>query len=148
MVGILRALRERVLQPLALSWLVFEGIWALSQTFVRWPHPEAQVWLMDLALVYLVARQLTGGATVGRSLVVIGGMLLWAPNLYATASLNRFCGTHAVTVGFEAKALVIIKAVILVSAVVSRLRSNAHGSTQTLPAHVRGVAQPPSHEGR
>lgn len=136
-----------MLRPLALTWLVFEGVWALVQAFVRWPEPEAQIWLMDLGVIYLVARQLMGGATVGRALVVIGGMLLWAPNLYA-ASLNRICGTHALTVGFEAKALVIIKTVILVSAVVSRLRGSAHGSTQTLPAHVRGAAQPPSQDGR
>ena len=167
LVGIVRALREFVLRPLALSWLVFEGVWALFQAFLRWPAPEAQVWLMDLALVYLVARQLMRGATVGRALVVIGGMFLWAPYLYATASLNRSCGTHAVTVGFEAMALVIIKTVILVSAVVSRMwrrardgaevetsgraernSLNAQGSTQTLPAHVNGAAQPPSHEGR
>jgi hypothetical protein len=109
-----------MLRWLALSWLVFEGGWALFRAFVSWPAPVAQVWLMDLGVIYLVARQLPGGATVGRALVVGVGMFLWAPALYVMAFMST-CGTHALTVGFQAVALVIMKTVIL-SAALWRVR--------------------------
>lgn len=85
---------------------------------------------MNLGILYLVARLLTAGATFGRALVVSVGMSFWAPSLFAMATVGRVCGTHSLLVAQQATALVCIKAVMLLCAVlcpVWRMRSTGVG---------------------
>lgn len=109
-----------MLRFLAFAWLVLEAAWVLFQSVMQWPDPEAQLWLTDLGIVYLVARLLPR-ATPGRVAFVAFGMLVWVPNLVATASTNRECGTHALMVSQQALVLFAVKAVLITGAALQRL---------------------------
>lgn len=108
-----------MLRFFALAWLVLESAWVALQGVLRWPHPEGQVWLMDLGITFLVARLLSR-ATPGRAVLVVFGMLVWAMALTAMASTNRFCGTHAFMVLEQAKVLVAVKLVLVTAAALRR----------------------------
>lgn len=109
-----------MLRFVALAWLVLEAIWVVFQSVMQWPDPESQLWLMDLGIVYLVARLLPR-ATLGRVALVGFGMLVWVPNLYATASTNHQCGTHGHAVSQQAVVLVAVKLVLITAAALRRL---------------------------
>ncbi len=109
-----------MLRFFALAWLGLEAAWVLFQSVILWPDPEAQLWLMDLGIISLVARLLPN-ATLGRVALVVFGMLVWVPNLYTTASTNHQCGTHALAVSQQAVVLVAIKLVMVIGAALRRL---------------------------
>ncbi|MBL8920518.1 MAG: hypothetical protein JNJ54_16765 [Myxococcaceae bacterium] len=111
-----------MLRPVALAWLLFEGAWALFMGLTRWSTPEGPVWLMDVGLVYLVARLLLQGATPGRALLLVVGMFVWAVTLFI---VTPGCFTRAWLVGQQAAGLVAVKAVMLLSAACWRAWRNA-----------------------
>jgi hypothetical protein len=110
-----------VLRTVSRGWLMLETGWVLLQAIVQWPRPEAHVWLMDLGFIFLVARTAERAPTVGRASLLAAGMFVWPPLLWAMATTtNRVCATHAWTMSEFAKYLIIVKVVLLFTAVGKR----------------------------